>query len=376
MKKGDALYLQIYQQLLEEVQSGVYENDRLPTEKEVTEKYFVSRITARKALDALADAGIVVRISGKGTFVRKKNPILQKVARPAKSMPVIALVMGGYGASFGLDILNSVLHRAQEKGMQVIVKDTRNDQSIEFKMLEDLARSGVDGIIIQPAHGEVYSQWLVNAVFDRFPIVIIDRHLQGIEAPFVGVDNVLLAEIAVKQLLRNGHRHIALITLEDEKTSTLKARMDGYRRAMESEGLPVNTELWLTSVAKNFKREERNTPEAHAAYKKQIAKHMAKHSEITAIFGTEYMVSKLAINALTDMGWSIPRDCSIVGFDCDGSSLSSDSVTHIAQPQQQMGREAVDMLDAILKGETLPSPHCLIEGKWVEGQTLTIPRTL
>ncbi|MGW3863621.1 GntR family transcriptional regulator [Streptomyces sp. NPDC005047] len=41
----------------------------LPTERELATRYAVSRSTVRQALDALADAGIVYRVHGAGTFV-------------------------------------------------------------------------------------------------------------------------------------------------------------------------------------------------------------------------------------------------------------------------------------------------------------------
>lgn len=41
----------------------------LPTERELVSRYQVSRSTVRQALDALADAGIVYRVHGAGTFV-------------------------------------------------------------------------------------------------------------------------------------------------------------------------------------------------------------------------------------------------------------------------------------------------------------------
>ena len=64
------LYEQIYREILKQIEDGTYRiGDRLPSEKELSDHYHVSRITSKKAVELLADAGLVVRMPGKGTFV-------------------------------------------------------------------------------------------------------------------------------------------------------------------------------------------------------------------------------------------------------------------------------------------------------------------
>lgn len=64
------LYHQLKQILLEQIETGkLGTGDALPTEKELQERYDVSRITVRRALSDLAAAGYLVRLSGRGTFV-------------------------------------------------------------------------------------------------------------------------------------------------------------------------------------------------------------------------------------------------------------------------------------------------------------------
>lgn len=46
------------------------ENDMIPSERELMEKYGFSRITVRKALDDLVNEGYLYRVQGKGTYVK------------------------------------------------------------------------------------------------------------------------------------------------------------------------------------------------------------------------------------------------------------------------------------------------------------------
>lgn len=63
------LYHQVKQALLDEIQDGVYgEGEPLPSEKELQEIYGVSRITVRRALSDLTNAGYLSRQPGRGTF--------------------------------------------------------------------------------------------------------------------------------------------------------------------------------------------------------------------------------------------------------------------------------------------------------------------
>lgn len=64
------LYTQLYARLAEQISSGQLKaGDQLPPERELAESMNVSRITARQAIDALVDKGLVYRERGRGTFV-------------------------------------------------------------------------------------------------------------------------------------------------------------------------------------------------------------------------------------------------------------------------------------------------------------------
>jgi GntR family transcriptional regulator len=64
------LYYQIKTRLQEVIESGQLQpGDRVPSERELTERYSVSRMTARQALAELESLGFIYRVQGKGTFV-------------------------------------------------------------------------------------------------------------------------------------------------------------------------------------------------------------------------------------------------------------------------------------------------------------------
>jgi len=65
------VYEQIVQQIEDMVTDGVLnKGDKLPSEKELAEKFKVSRFSVREALVALKNIGIVERIQGVGDFIK------------------------------------------------------------------------------------------------------------------------------------------------------------------------------------------------------------------------------------------------------------------------------------------------------------------
>ena len=283
--------------------------------------------------------------------------------------------MGGYTSAFGLDILNGALLEASQHNVHLVVCSTSNDQAQEANVLQSLMESGVKGIIIQPVHGEVYGRQLIEAVYAGYPIVMLDRRMQGINAPFVGVDNRTLSKFAVQKLIAAGHRDIALLSLTDERSSTIDERMSGFVDAYMDQHLAVNKDLWLTNMSDIFDQpsDTLNACETHERYVTLIQEHLRAHPEITAIFGTEYRVSKAAWDALRHMGKRVPHDVSLVSFDMDSSYVGCHTMSYIKQPQQEMGRRAVQMLTDILAGKTISEPCCLLQGRWVDGGTIAPP---
>lgn len=63
------LYYQLYDILYDDIKNGVYKpKELLPTENELIERYGVSRVTVRKAMDMLLNEGIIGKNADMGVL--------------------------------------------------------------------------------------------------------------------------------------------------------------------------------------------------------------------------------------------------------------------------------------------------------------------
>jgi GntR family transcriptional regulator, transcriptional repressor for pyruvate dehydrogenase complex len=81
------LYEQIVEQIQESVLSGALKpGDQLPPERELAERFGVSRTAVREAIKALREKGLVEAYAGRGTFITdiSSQPVRDSLARIAK----------------------------------------------------------------------------------------------------------------------------------------------------------------------------------------------------------------------------------------------------------------------------------------------------
>lgn len=107
MAKKTSLYKQVIEQIIDDY--GWYlDGEALPGERELAEKYSVKRPTIQYALRKLADEGLVYRIRGKGSFIRRENKSVMNIGDAAVqgqgTKGVAALIR-----SYGIKVNNVVL---------------------------------------------------------------------------------------------------------------------------------------------------------------------------------------------------------------------------------------------------------------------------
>ena len=124
------LYEQLHDIIRHWIDTGhIKENGQLPSDLELAEQFQVSRITVRKAFTLLVEEGIVVRKSGKGTFVSPS-----KISYTADSTTSFSKLMREYGQETFNRILELRVCEPEEEIRQMLQME-RGEQVIFLSRL-------------------------------------------------------------------------------------------------------------------------------------------------------------------------------------------------------------------------------------------------
>lgn len=117
-KNGIPLYVQVKEAVVAEIKSGQWKTgDKLPTERELSEKLQVSRNTVSQAYQELEAEGILRSIQGRGTFVCDRDDAVRIENRKDLLLKIIDVAMEeGLQLGFNLEEFVELTQlRAQEK---------------------------------------------------------------------------------------------------------------------------------------------------------------------------------------------------------------------------------------------------------------------
>lgn len=333
---------------------------RFPQKKELTDQFQVSRITAKKALDLLAEEGVIVRIRGKGSYVNVSGvPNDEEVEgrngkETGRSDRLIGAIFPSYTDGYGLLLQYAVEKTVAELGGSLIIKRSNHSVGEEEAAIDTLLGLQVDGIIVFPTDSREYNQRLLKMILDEFPVVVVDRNLKGIQACTVHTDNKTAAYKLAAYLLETGHKHIAFISPDPNRTSTLEDRLAGFQQAFLASGTRLCSDYLITDFPSGYSCRSIDNNSAEYTLIKKL---LEEHPQITAFVCAEYEIAIFLYKLLESIGLRVPEDCSIVCFDCPDDPydhLNRPRFTHIRQYEEKMGRRAVELLYSQIDNREVP----------------------
>ena len=104
-------YFQLKEIMRERIRSGEWKpGELIPSERELSEKYGISRMTARQAITELVNEGLFYREQGKGTFVSQRKITQQLIHLTGFTEDIRAR-----GQRPGTKVLSATMHPADEE---------------------------------------------------------------------------------------------------------------------------------------------------------------------------------------------------------------------------------------------------------------------
>jgi len=371
----DPLYQTIYKQLRKDIQAGKYTaNQRLPTEKELCQTYHVSRITAKKALNLLAEEKLIMRIKGKGSYIYQNQKSLTHTSN--RKQPIIGVILSTFDNSFGRELLAAIEENCRQQNILCLFFHTTGNQQSEDIALDNCIDLGVDGIVITPVYGTYYSAKILQLVLNDYPIVVLDRALKGIPTHLVCTDNTAAAQQAIDYLVKCGHKKIGIYAHFHKNISSVEDRVDGAKRSLQANNINTDEALFCTRKFNEFPLYQDD--ERFIQDRNMIMEHLANNPDITAAFALNYKIAVLIKCAAAELGLSIPNDLNIMSFDSPIEDIPGQYFfTHMQQRQDEIGKQAIQLLCTLMRGESTEKPVKIrVPAKLVLGTSTNIPSYL
>jgi DNA-binding LacI/PurR family transcriptional regulator len=209
----------------------------------------------------------------------------------------------------------------------------------------------VDGIVLSGPRTD--DAELVKLHREGVPIVLLGQ-LPDTNIPFVDVDNVGGARMAVEHLLDLGHTRIGIITNAPVTYTASRDRLAGYKVALKARGVKFDKALVCLG---DF------TEASGEAAMSCIFKTSPRP---TAVFVASDVVALGALRAIKARKLHVPDDISLVGFDdVPLASYVEPPLTTVRLPAYELGWGAGERLIRLIDGENLPEPGVLLETKLV-----------
>lgn len=242
---------------------------------------------------------------------------------------------------FFTTVFRGIEKYANEKGYNVIVCVSDESFDKEVINMEMLANGSIDGFIMAlSAETQLKNDFnhLKEVTEQGIPLVLFDRVTDEISCDKVVINDYEAAYMAVKKLIDNGRKKIALVTTESYFNVSEK-RSEGYYKALRDHNIAVDEKLILRLPFQYEEEEE--------------SKKFFMENEMDAVLCVNEIFAIRSMRHAQKKGLRIPEDISFIGF-TDGmlSKFSSPRLTSVAQHGEQMGEIAAEMLIEKVENES------------------------
>ena len=240
----------------------------------------------------------------------------------------------------GLQSFQEVLH---SRGYTLIVASSAYQPEIEREQIRTLVSRGADGLLLighdrDPA---VY-EFLEN---QNVPSLVAWTYDAKGARPSVGFDNRVAMKALTDEILRLGHRRIAVISGVTKGNDRARLRLEGIKDALRAAGQDTRDLRVLETTYE--------TESGAVAFDAL----MSEDQPPTAVICGNDVLGVGAIKRARDLGIDVPGQVSITGFDdLELARIVTPALTTVRVPHRQMGTVAAGLLIDMVENEISGAP--------------------
>lgn len=295
------LYIQVKEGILNEISQKYEIGTRIPSEAAFVKRFNVNRGTVRRAIEMLANDGVLKKERPRGTFLAKAPNDHLDLDQTTVNIAILfrALDQGIQSNFFYGEVLDGLFREGGDKvnfTCMPILEKNFNPELLN-KRLNDAHMNGI----------LVLSSFLTSTVRSicnlGMPMLLGDADIPELPVSSVSTNNIEGAMTATNFLIENGHKHIAMIAGPEYDTSS-RDRLKGYRLGLlENE---INFDESLVERA-DFMTSESGYKACESLFQQNL--------DFSAIFCVNDAVAFGVYNFLNKSKIKIPETISIIGFD-------------------------------------------------------------
>lgn len=240
---------------------------------------------------------------------------------------IVGLVTSDLTNPFFPHVLEVFTGRLHREGWRVLLFTAGAGEDLD-DLLPQVLSYQVDGLVI--ASAGLSSSMARECVRRGTPVVLFNRYAPDSGASAVSCDNFQGGRMIADRLLDAGHSRLAYIAGREDSSTNID-RERGFSKRLRERGV------------KDFLREPgRYTYESGFEAAKRL---LLGRNPPDAIFGANDITAMGALDAARELGWRVPEDVSVIGFDdIPAASWSAYNLTTVRQPTNDMIARSISLL--------------------------------
>jgi DNA-binding LacI/PurR family transcriptional regulator len=347
---------------------GLRPGDALPIYRELAQQFRVSRATVERAMDALAESGLVRRMHGKGTFVAKR------ISRQSVDLTRLTIVVTSRANLFIYpylrEIMTGLVTACERADLDLSILSLRDSGAVTRPAAELAGQT--DAVLFL---GDINEAYIEKYASLQVPIVVVDHRMN--HAPFdcLVCDNQGATRQVVEHLISLGHRQIVF-----GGSSWAPTSLDLQRQVGLSSDVPERRDAYLETMTLHGLSSHARVVETAEAFTEMLRARSGKNSRQqadlpTAVVARSSMAAPHYCQKLLEIGLRVPQDISVAGAvgARDDATWNGQVITCSCARFREMGAAAVRQIQQRCAGPQPTAPNIIRIGSDLQLGATTAP---